>query len=72
VRLYCGSVPPTTGKAAVASAGPIDHAGATPTITHASTSRSTGTRIQRTGSCGSRGRSRARGPKKTSCPKRRE
>ena len=64
--------PPTTGCAAMCSTGPMMAAGATPTARHSSTSSSIGTRIQRTGSCGSRGRRVARGPKNTSTTKRSE
>ena len=56
----------------IASMGPMDQAGTTPTTTQASTSSSTGTRIQRTGSWGRRGQSVGGGPKNTSCPKRSE
>ena len=70
-RLYSGSAPPTTGNAAVASSGPIVQAGSVPTSTQASTSSSTGTRIQCTGSCGGRGQSGG-APKNTSWPKRSE
>ncbi len=72
-RLYSGSTPPTTGVAAAASSGPMDHAGATPTTRHTSTSSSTGTRIQCGGSCGCRGTSGPQGgPKNTSNTKRAE
>ncbi len=63
-RLYSGSTPPTTGRAAVASDGPIDTAGATPTTRQLTTSSSMGVRIHRGGSSGSRGRSVESGPKK--------
>ena len=56
----------------MASTGPTDQAGMVPTTTQASTSSSTGTRIQCTGSWGWRGRLRAGGPKNTSCPRRSE
>ncbi|MNP00789.1 hypothetical protein D3C76_925850 [compost metagenome] len=71
-RLYSGSVPPTTGRAAAASSGPTAWAGNMPTTRQASTSNSTGARIQRGGSCGVCGRSVAVGPKNTSTVKRRE
>ena len=71
-RLYSGKSPPTTGRAAAARKAPTDHAGSVPTITHTSTSSSTGTRIQCGGSWGVRGRSVARGPQNTSTVKRSE
>ena len=64
-RLYAGIGPPTTGRAAASSAGPIDAAGAMPTIRQMSTSSSIGTRIHRAGSWGSRGRPVGAAPKKT-------
>ena len=54
------------------SSGPMTAAGAMPTARHSSTSSSIGTRIQRTGSCGSRGNRVAAGPKNTSTTKRSE
>ena len=69
-RLYDGSCPPTTGPAAAFRMGPMIVAGSTPTARQSTTSSSTGTRIQCTGSCGSRGRSEARRPKNTSTAKR--
>ena len=71
-RLYSGRSPPTTGVAAAARKLPTAHAGSMPTTRQASTSSSTGTRIQCGGSCGSCGRSVALGPKKTSMVKRSE
>ncbi|MNE48825.1 hypothetical protein D3C80_1433130 [compost metagenome] len=49
-RLYSGSVPPTTGRAAAASSGPTTWAGKIPTTRQVKTSSSTGARIQRGGS----------------------
>ena len=71
-RLKGGMAPPTTGRAATSSAGPMDHCGKMPTTMHSSTSISIGTRIQRTGSCGSSGNRRAGGPRKTPTEKRSE
>jgi hypothetical protein len=65
-------VPPTTGLAAASRNRPTDRAGATPTTTQATTSRSTGARIHLGGSCGTRGRARGAGPKKAPAVKRRE
>ena len=59
-------VTPTTGAAAAASDGPIDRAGTMPTTRQVSTSSCTGTRIQRGGSSGARGRSVDGSPKKMS------
>lgn len=70
-RLYSGSTPPTTGKAAAASSGPTICAGKIPTSRQVNTSSSTGARIQRGGSCGVWGRSVAGSPKNTSTVKRR-
>ena len=52
--------------------GPTVAAGTMPTTRQVTTSTSTGKRIQRTGSCGSRGRSTGGGPKKTWWMKRSE
>src|SRR3989344_5565407 len=71
-RLYVGSSPPTTGRAAAAREAPTDHAGNVPTTRQASTSSSTGTRIQCGGSCGGRGGAGGGGPKNTSTVKRSE
>ena len=49
-RLYSGRSPPTTGVAAAARKPPMAQAGKMPTIRQASTSSSTGTRIQCGGS----------------------
>ena len=54
-RSNSGSCPPTTGVAAVDRMSWMDHCGSTPTSRQASTSSSTGTRIQCGGSCGVRG-----------------
>ena len=71
-RLKEGNSPPTTGKAAALRYLPTDHAGSMPTTRQASTSSSTGTRIQCGGSCGVSGRSVAAGPQNTSMVKRSE
>jgi len=71
-RLKAGSSPPTTGSAAAFRKAPTDQAGSTPTTRQASTSNSTGTRIQCGGSCGCIGRSVAGGPQNTSTVKRSE
>ena len=71
-RLNAGRSPPTTGRAAAARLAPTVVAGRTPTSRQVSTSSSTGTRIQRGGSCGVCGRSVAGGPKNTSTVKRSE
>ena len=71
-RLYSGSWPPTTGVAATASTWPINASGRVPTSRHSSTSSSIGMRIQRTGSCGSRGRFFDSLPKNTLAVKRSE
>jgi hypothetical protein len=65
-------VPPSTSRAPSASSGPTVSEGKRPTSTHSSASSSTGTRIQRGGSCGSRGSSRGAPLKNTSCTKRTE
>ena len=68
-----GSVPPTTGCAAVLRMWWIDHCGTMPTTRQASTSTSIGTRIQCGGSCGTRGRwAQVSGPKNTRAVKRSE
>ena len=69
-RLYSGRVPPTTGRAAAASSGPMICAGNMPTSRQVNTSSSTGARIQRGGSWGVCGRSVAGSPKNTSTVKR--
>ena len=72
-RSKAGSVPPTTGAAALLSTALMDHCGTVPTTRQASTSSSTGTRIQWGGSCGWRGNSlQVFGPKNTSTVKRSE
>ena len=71
-RLNSGSSPPTTGRAAACKNLPTDHAGKMPTTRQASTSSSTGTRIQCGGSCGCIGRSVAGGPQNTSIARRSE
>ena len=72
LRLYSGTAGPSTEAAAMWRKGPTVAAGKMPTTRHVTTSTSTGRRIQCTGSCGSRGRSVAGGPKKTWWMKRSE
>jgi hypothetical protein len=56
---------PSTELEATARMSPTTRSGITPTAMHSTTRHSTGKRIQRTGSCGSCGRSLASWPKNT-------